>query len=158
MRLSSLLRQGYEGPQCRLDLIGEFSLRNGDESHGWLSSQTLQVCVFNDVIRRDEGDPGSLIDAQQSWHWLLATLAAGSGTRLTPDHAARVLTLAASGNADGNGSSLLFALISEGERRVLQLQGWTGGTGDTPGREGDYLGSSGLISNIHEALDIRGRF
>ena len=70
----------------RVDLIGEFSLRNGDDTHGWQSSQTLQVCVFNDVIRGQEGTPGAATDAQQSWQWLLASLAPGTNLTLTPNH------------------------------------------------------------------------
>ncbi len=140
----------------RVDLIGEFSLRNGDDTHGWQSSQTLQVCVFNDVIRGQEGTPGAATDAQQSWQWLLASLAPGTNLTLTPNHETRVLTLAAVAGASGNGWSPLFGIVSDGERRVLQLTAWTGGTGDAPQGVGNYLGSSGLVTSISDAVDLRG--
>lgn len=140
----------------RVDLIGEFSLRNGDDTHGWQSSQTLQVCVFNDVIRGQEGTPGAATDAQQSWQWLLASLAPGTNLTLTPNHETRVLTLAAVAGASGNGWSPLFGIVGDGERRVLQLTAWTGGTGDAPQGVGNYLGSSGLVTSISAAVDLRG--
>jgi hypothetical protein len=140
----------------RVDLIGEFSLRNGDDTHGWQSSQTLQVCVFNDVIRGQEGTPGAATDAQQSWQWLLASLAPGTNLTLTPNHETRVLTLAAVAGASGNGWSPLFGIVSDGERRVLQLTAWTGGTGAAPQGVGNYLGSSGLVTSISDAVDLRG--
>ena len=140
----------------RVDLIGEFSLRNGDDTHGWQSSQTLQVCVFNDVIRGQEGTPGAATDSQQSWQWLLASLAAGTNLTLTPNHEARVLTLAAESGASGNGWSPLFGIVSDGERRVLQLTSWVGGTGDEPQGSGHYLGAAGLVASISVAVDLRG--
>ena len=140
----------------RVDLIGEFSLRNGDETHGWQSSQTLQVCVFNDVIRGQEGEPGAAIDVQQSWQWLLNSLVAGANLTFTPNHETRMLTLAAVAGASGHGWSPLFGIFHDGERRVLQLTSWVGGTGDVPQGVGNYLGSSGLVTNSGDAVDLRG--
>jgi hypothetical protein len=140
----------------RVDLIGEFSLRNGDDTQGWQSSQTFNVSVINDVIRGQEGTPGAAIDAQQSWLWLLATLAAGANLTFTPNHETRVLTLAAAAGASGNGWSPLFGIMSDGERRVLQLTAWIGGTGDEPQGSGYYLGDAGLVTNIGDAVDLRG--
>lgn len=140
----------------RLDLMGEFSLRNGDQSQGWQSSQTLNVCVFNDVIRGNEGEPGSVIDSQQSWQWLLASLAAGANVTLTPDPVARVLTIGAVPGTSGNGWSPLFAIVPDGDRHVLRLMSWTGGTGSPPTGAGQYLGSSGLVPVISDAVDVRG--
>lgn len=140
----------------RLDLMGEFSLRNGDQSQGWQSSQTLNVCVFNDVIRGNEGEPGSIIDSQQSWQWLLASLAAGANVTLMPDPVARVMTIGAVPGASGNGWSPLFAIAPDGNRRVLRLMSWTGGTGSPPTGAGQYLGSSGLVPAISDAVDLRG--
>jgi hypothetical protein len=62
-----------------------------------------------------------------------------------------------SNGANGtNGWTPVFAIISDGERRVLQLQNWTGGSGSTPGSEGCYLGASGLTPNLNDAVDVRG--
>ena len=140
----------------RVDLIGEFSLRNGDETHGWQSSQTFNVSVMNDVIRGQEGTPGAAIDVQQSWQWLLNSLVAGANLTFTPNHETRMLTLAAVAGASGHGWSPIFGIVHDGERRVLQLTSWTGGTGDVPQGAGNYLGSSGLVTNSGDAVDLRG--
>ena len=44
---------------------------------------------------------------------------------------------------------------SDGARRVLQVTDWTGGGGTKPAT-GDYVGASGLVSDIANAIDIRG--
>ena len=59
------------------------------------------------------------------------------------------------GSAGSNGWSPQFSVISDNERRVLQLTDWTGGTGTKPGT-GDYVGATGLVASIAAAIDIRG--
>lgn len=54
-----------------------------------------------------------------------------------------------------NGWSPVLAVVSDSDRRVVQVNSWTGGTG-TPPTSGLYLGSSGLVSDIALATDIRG--
>lgn len=54
-----------------------------------------------------------------------------------------------------NGWSPVLAVVSDSDRRVVQVNSWTGGTG-TPPPSGVYLGSSGLVSDIALATDIRG--
>ena len=57
---------------------------------------------------------------------------------------------------DGNdGWSPVFAIASDGARRVLQVDDWVGGEGSKPAT-GDYVGASGLTSTIGDAVDIRG--
>lgn len=57
---------------------------------------------------------------------------------------------------DGNdGWSPVFAVVSDGERRVLQVQSWVGGEG-TPPASGEYVGATGLVALIGDAVDIRG--
>jgi hypothetical protein len=46
--------------------------------------------------------------------------------------------------------------VPDGLRRVIQLQSWTGGSGDTPGNEGSYLGPYGLTWSPGDATDISG--
>ena len=53
-----------------------------------------------------------------------------------------------------NGWSPRLAVVATGERRVLQITAWTGGTG-TPPPTG-YIGSTGIVDNIANAVDIRG--
>lgn len=48
-----------------------------------------------------------------------------------------------------------FAVVSDGNRRVLQIADWTGGTGTKPGT-GLYVGATGLEADVANGLDIRG--
>ena len=58
--------------------------------------------------------------------------------------------------ADGDdGWSPVFAAVSDGERRVLQVTSWTGG-GGTPPMSPVYLGATGFVTDIAQAVDIRG--
>lgn len=61
----------------------------------------------------------------------------------------------ATGSNGTNGWSPILAIVSDGNRRVLQLANWTGGTGTKPSF-GNYIGVSGLVPNIVDAVDIRG--
>ena len=53
------------------------------------------------------------------------------------------------------GWSPVLAAVADGERRVVQISGWTGGEGSEPA-SGGYIGSSGIVSDITAAIDIRG--
>lgn len=58
---------------------------------------------------------------------------------------------------NGQGWSPRLAVVSDGPtREVLQLIGWTGGTGAAPGGVGQYIGSSGLVTTAGAAANIRG--
>ncbi len=58
--------------------------------------------------------------------------------------------------ATGNkGWSPVLAIVSDGERRVLQLTDWVGGEGAKPAT-GQFLGSSGFVATAASAIDIRG--
>ena len=48
----------------------------------------------------------------------------------------------------------VYALIVDGSRRVLQITSWTGGSGDAPAT--GYLGATGVVADIADAVDIRG--
>ena len=57
---------------------------------------------------------------------------------------------------DGNdGWSPKFATVSDGERRVLQVADWFGGGGTKPD-VGQYIGATGFVAAIADAVDIRG--
>lgn len=59
--------------------------------------------------------------------------------------------------ADGNnGWSPIYAAVQDGLRYVLELIGWTGGTGSAPTTVGVYIGPTGYVSDIANAVDIRG--
>ena len=55
----------------------------------------------------------------------------------------------------GAGWSPVLSLVTDGNRRVFQVVNWVGGSG-TPPATGGYIGSSGLVSSIASAVDVRG--
>jgi hypothetical protein len=61
----------------------------------------------------------------------------------------------APGSDGGDGWSPEFAIIADGARRVLKITGWIGGSG-TPPASNLYIGASGLVSDIADAIDVRG--
>lgn len=54
-----------------------------------------------------------------------------------------------------NGWTPHLAVVEHGERRVLQVEDWFGGTADKPA-SGVYLSGSGFVEDIRQATDIRG--
>jgi hypothetical protein len=61
----------------------------------------------------------------------------------------------AAGSNGTNGWSPVFAVVTDGSRRVLQVSDWTGGTGSKP-EAGLYVGVSGLTAVLADAIDVRG--
>jgi hypothetical protein len=61
----------------------------------------------------------------------------------------------ANGTDGTDGWSPILAVVSDGNRRVLQIADWTGGEGTKPAT-GSYLGATGLVTDIADAVDIRG--
>ena len=49
----------------------------------------------------------------------------------------------------------VLSLVPDADRRVLQVDDWVGGEGTKPAT-GDYVGTTGLVSDIEDAVDIRG--
>lgn len=49
----------------------------------------------------------------------------------------------------------VLSLVTDGARRVHRIVGWVGGTGVEPTTTG-YIGAAGIVSNIAEAVDLRG--
>lgn len=54
-----------------------------------------------------------------------------------------------------NGWSPRLAVVADGARYVLKLVGWTGGQGNPPPSD-LYLGAIGYVTDIEDAIDIRG--
>lgn len=54
-----------------------------------------------------------------------------------------------------NGWSPVLAIVSRGDDNVLQVTGWTGGTGTAPTTLG-YISPTGIVTNINNASNIRG--
>ena len=59
------------------------------------------------------------------------------------------------GSKGDNGWSSILGVVPDGERQVLSITAWTGGTGKKPTLLG-YLGETGVVVNIADAVDIRG--
>jgi hypothetical protein len=54
-----------------------------------------------------------------------------------------------------DGWTPVFAIVSDGARRVLQISDWVGGEGTKP-TTGQYVGPSGLTGTLASAVDLRG--
>ena len=59
------------------------------------------------------------------------------------------------GVAGNSGWTPIFSIVSDSERRVLQVSDWTGGQGTKP-TINQYVGLNGFTSTISQAIDIRG--
>jgi hypothetical protein len=66
-----------------------------------------------------------------------------------------VATIEVSPPAGNDGWSPVFAVVSDGTRRVLQVSDWVGGEGTKPAT-GKYVGASGLVDAVGDGVDIRG--
>lgn len=53
-----------------------------------------------------------------------------------------------------DGWAPITAIIADGARRVMQITDWTGGTGTKPAT--GYVGATGLVAAIGDAVDLRG--
>lgn len=53
------------------------------------------------------------------------------------------------------GWTAVTAIVSDGTRRVIRIVDWTGGEGTEPS-SGQYVGATGLVADIADAVDIRG--
>ena len=55
------------------------------------------------------------------------------------------------------GWSPILTVVNDGDRRVLQIDDWTGGgEGTTKPATGGYIGPGGVVATVAEAIDIRG--
>lgn len=63
--------------------------------------------------------------------------------------------LIGAGVAGEKGWSPVFGLVTDGDRRVLQLVDWIGGEGTKPAT-GQYIGPTGLVATAAEGVDLRG--
>jgi len=78
----------------------------------------------------------------------------GSGTAFANNDPI-VLSFMRTGDQGDKGWSPVFSIVSDSARRVLQVTDWVGGAGTKPAT-GSYVGPTGLVSDIAQAVDIRG--
>ena len=88
--------------------------------------------------------------------WVALEWAGGAAFQsLGADGVWRDVTIALSGRAGFDGWAPVLAVIVDGNRRVLRVMDWTGGSGSKP-VAGIYLGAAGFVSAIADATDIAG--
>lgn len=128
------------------------------------ANNALIEAALENTLSRDGTSPNTMganldMNSNKIVNLSTPTANADAATKLYVD------TVAATGVAGEDGTNGTdgedgwtpqFAVVSDSERRVLQLTGWTGGTGSTPAGTGQYVGASGLTSTIGDAVDIRG--
>lgn len=54
------------------------------------------------------------------------------------------------------GWSPILAVVTDSERRVLQIVDWTGGAGTKPSTTNQFIGAAGIVGSAAAAVDIRG--
>lgn len=128
------------------------------DGYAWaVGGRIRAIAVGSDPLAWMEGDISAYDAGELSF---TPTAKAGSGTYTDWTFAA---TGAAGAQGDpGNdgddgvdGWSPILALAADGEREVLQVIDWTGGTGTKP-ETGKYIGPSGFVVNTEDAIDIKG--
>lgn len=116
-------------------------------------NQTLNLVL----PKGDKGDTGNTGPANTLTIGTVTTGAASATiTGTAPSQVLNLVVPQGIQGIQGNaGWSPIFATVVDGERRVLQLVDWTGGTGSKPAT-GEYVGATGLVATIAQAVDIRG--
>ena len=80
-----------------------------------------------------------------------------SGEILDAVVAGKITALGFDDGVDGaEGGTPRFSVHTNGERRVLQLEGYTVGSVFTAQVSATYVGASGYVTNVAQAVDIRG--
>lgn len=99
-----------------------------------------------------QGDPSTWANPNVGW----TAIGINFSGQLVSKQSDGTITVFGSGGGGGtNGWSPLMAIVADGERRVMQITGWTGGTG-TPPASPVYVGPTGFVALIANATDIRG--
>lgn len=79
-------------------------------------------------------------------------------TSILSDHSIRIQQLedggGGGGGAGSNGWTPLFSVITSGDRNVIRIYNWIGGSGTRPSI--GYLGSTGIVEDILMATNVRG--
>lgn len=103
-------------------------------------------------VKGGDGNPGPANSLE------IGTVVAGPVAAATISGSApsQVLNLTLPQATDGDdGWSPTFAVATDGARNVLQVVDWVGGSGAKPAT-GEYVGATGLVTLIADAVDIRG--
>ena len=127
--------------------IGTFQFRR-DTAANWSSANP--VLLAGELAIETDTDLFKLGDGTTAWN----SLPYGG---IKGDAGATGVTgpAGATGAAGTNGWSPVLSVEADGERRVLRLVDWVGGTGAKPAI-GSYLSSTGFVATAAQATDIRG--
>jgi len=173
------LTELYDGSANRIgyvycDAAGGMSFANERAgSLKFLSNSLDRLTIYSGggaYLGNTPSDPGAFnlkvqgtVEAGDGFTYTPTTLAnwtSGADPGMVKDAldqlASRTKTLETTGGSGGtNGWSPVLAVVSDGERRVLQVADWQGGTGTKPAT-GLYVGTTGLVALIANAVDVRG--
>ena len=114
--------------------------------------------AFENTLSRDGTQPNTMLaDLDMNSHRILNIVAATTGGEpVNLDQVNAVVANAIDFSMRGtNGWTPVLSVTIDGERRVLRVTDWVGGTGTKP-ETGLYVSESGLTNNIVIAVDIRG--
>lgn len=111
------------------------------------------ACITVENITLQTADPGAIIHVPE----LGVDVCVGSGVvvEVNPGVPGAAGAPGANGTNGLNGWSPVLAVATDGERRVLRVTDWAGGTGTKP-TTGLYIGVSGLVADIASGVNIRG--
>lgn len=120
---------------------------------GTSPNQTLNLVL----PKGDKGDTGNTGPANTLTIGTVATGAASATiTGAAPSQVLNLVVPQGIQGIQGNaGWTPKFAVVTDGTRRVQQVVDWFGGTGSKPAT-GEYVGATGLVATIAQAVDIRG--
>lgn len=138
--------------------------------------------AFGSIVNNNQGNqPPSTSDSDSNWQFFptapgpegpegppgpsnslsIGTVAGGdtASATITGTAPSQTLNLVLPKGDDGDPGSAgwtpVFAVVADGARYVQQVVDWAGGTGAKP-TTGQYVGPSGFVSSIGDAVNIRG--
>ena len=117
-----------------------------------LASTLVRNAISKALIRSEDRDPATddrVPGLTQIWY------NADDGTQHLSKNGGAWSQVANNTEDGDDGWSPVFSVIENNARRVLQLTDWIEGEGTKPAT-GKYVGSSGLVTAIADAVDIRG--
>lgn len=131
-----------------------------------LPRNTLQVWI-NTIAEGEKGEQGvrgndgkdgrdgtNGVSATHRWNGTTLSITSASGTSSADLRGAKGLD-GVNGANGTNGWSPIYSIVTRGNDLVFRVSGWTGGTGNQPA-VGQYIGVSGLVNDINQAVNIKG--
>lgn len=152
-------------PLSEFDVSDSIVIVNGG------NTQILNVGDFLDWlepnVQGEKGDQGvqgvagqNGVSVTHSWTGTILNITSASGTSSANLKGADGVngvngTNGTNGLNGSNGWSPVFSIVNRSNDRVLQVTTWVGGEGTMP-PTGQYVGSTGLVSNISDAVNVKG--